>query len=140
MDDCLFCKIVSGDVPASKIYEDENSLAFLDISPVNPGHALLIPKEHYKNIYDTPDELLANIAPKIKKIALAVKEAVNADGINIGMNNDPAAGQIVFHTHIHIIPRFEGDGHNPWSSKKYEEGEMAEIAEKIRAHCNQGEL
>lgn len=130
--DCLFCKIIRGEIPSAKVYEDEHSFAFLDIKPINPGHVLLIPKKHSLNLYEMPDETLRELAPTIKKLSIAIKKAVNADGINIGMNNDPAAGQLVFHSHIHIIPRFVGDGHEHWHGAPYQEGEISEVAEKIK--------
>lgn len=134
MDNCVFCKIISGEIPADKIYEDENFLAFLDINPNNPGHTLLIPKTHYKNLYETPDNVLSEMAPLIKKLAVAVKQGVNADGINIMMNNEEAAGQIVPHAHFHIIPRFAGDTLRHWPGKPYaNKEEAAEIAKKIRS-------
>lgn len=132
MSDCIFCKIVKGEIPADKIYEDETSLAFLDITPINPGHILLIPKEHYKNIYDMPDEVLSKMAPIIKKLSSKLKKAVNADGINIGMNNDSPAGQVVFHAHFHIMPRFLNDGYKLWHGKEYKANEAQQLAKKIR--------
>jgi len=132
MDNCIFCKIIKGEVGADKIYEDEYFLAFLDITPVNPGHTLLIPKEHHKNLFEIPDNTLCEIGPIIKKIAKAIKKATNADGINIGMNNEPAAGQIVFHSHIHIIPRFSDDGYKLWHGKEISSEQSKETAEKIR--------
>lgn len=131
--DCLFCKIVKGEVPSEKVHEDECSFAFLDIKPINPGHTLLVPKKHFANLYEIPDETLRALAPAIKKLAVGVKKAVGADGINIGMNNDPAAGQLVFHAHIHIMPRFEGDGHKHWQGKPYDDGEEKRVGEKIRS-------
>ena len=131
---CIFCKISSGKIPSAKIYEDEEFFAFLDIKPINSGHALLIPKKHSVNLYKITDEVFARMAPVIKKLAVAVKKAVSADGINIGMNNDPAAGQLVFHTHIHIIPRYSEDGFKHWRGKRaYQDGEMAQLAEKIKS-------
>ena len=133
MNECVFCKIVKKEIPSDIIYEDDNFFAFLDINPNNLGHSLIIPKKHYENIYNLPDEILKNIAPLIKKIAVAVKNGVNADGINIIMNNDGAAGQIVPHAHFHIIPRFASDGLRHWPGKSYSnKKEMAKIAEKIK--------
>ncbi len=132
MDNCIFCKIIKGEIPADKIYEDENCFAFLDIKPVNLGHALLIPKRHYENLYELPDDLLSKIAPIIKKIALAVKSGVNAEGINIGMNNEGPAGQLVLHAHFHIMPRFSNDGHVHWHGKEYSKEEFSQTAEKIK--------
>lgn len=128
---CLFCKIINGEIPAAKVYEDEYSYAFLDIKPINPGHTLLVPKQHFANLYEMPDEVLANLAPTIKKLGIAIKKAVGADGINIGMNNDSAAGQLVFHAHIHIMPRFKDDGHEHWHGKPYRNNEINGVAKKI---------
>lgn len=132
MNDCLFCKIISGDMPSHKVYEDEHTLAFLDINPVNPGHTLVIPKKHYKNLYETPDEVLAKLMAVVHKLSISIKESLKAEGINIMMNNDPAAGQVIFHTHIHIVPRFENDGFKHWSGEPYKEGEIEKTAEKIK--------
>ena len=133
MNECVFCKIVKKEVPSDIIYEDNNFFAFLDINPNNTGHSLVIPKKHYKNIYDLPDEVICGIGPIIKKIAVAVKNSVNADGINIMMNNDGAAGQIVPHAHFHIIPRFASDGLRHWPGKSYSnKEEVAKTAEKIK--------
>lgn len=132
MNSCLFCKIIAGEISSEKIYEDEHFLAFLDLHPVNVGHALIVPKEHADNLYTTPDETLTHLAPLVKKLSIAIKKTLRADGINIAMNNDPAAGQIIFHSHIHIIPRFEGDGFKHWhGARNYHESEMTEIAKKI---------
>jgi len=103
-----------------------------DITPVNLGHTLLIPKGHHENLFEIPDDTLREIGPTIKKIAEAVKEGTKADGINIGMNNGPAAGQVVFHAHIHIMPRFLGDGYKLWHGKEYDEESTKKIAENIR--------
>ena len=133
MNKCVFCKIVKNEIPTDKIYEDEKFFAFLDINPVNPGHILVVPKNHYENIYSLPDEILCDIGSVIKKIAVAVKKSVNADGINIIMNNNGAAGQIVPHAHFHIIPRFADDGLRHWPGKPYSnKEEAAKIAEKIK--------
>lgn len=133
MTDCLFCKIVAGEIPCTKVYEDDTVFAFLDIRPVNIGHTLIVPKAHHANLYETEDAALAHIMVVTKKLAIAIKKALNADGINIEMNNDPVAGQIIFHTHIHIIPRFEGDGFTHWHSPRgYHEGEADEVKQKIQ--------
>ena len=133
MNECVFCKIAKGEIPADKIYEDDNFFAFLDINPVNPGHVLVVPKNHYENIYSAPDEILCDIGSLVKKISIAVKQGVNADGINIIMNNESAAGQIVPHAHFHIIPRFTDDGYHHWRGKPYANKEETSImAEKLR--------
>ena len=132
MTDCLFCKIVAGEIPAERVYEDDTVFAFLDIHPVNIGHTLVIPKAHSTNLYDIPDDTLAHTMVILKNLSIAVKEAVSADGINIEMNNEPVAGQIIFHTHLHIVPRFSGDGFTHWhGARDYREGEASEIAQKI---------
>lgn len=132
MNECIFCKIINGEIPADKIYEDENFFAFLDIHPVNPGHALLIPKKHYENLYEIPDDLMAKAGPLIKKLAIAVRKGTNADGINLGMNNEKTAGQLVPHAHFHIIPRFINDGHEHWKGRPYLcSEEIKKLAQKI---------
>lgn len=132
MTDCIFCKIVNKEIPAEIIYEDKEVLAFLDIAPVNIGHTLVIPKKHFKNIYETPDESLTEIIKTVKKIAKAIKSEMKADGVNITMNNDPAAGQVIFHSHVHIIPRTENDGFGLWRGRRpYNEGEKERVAKQI---------
>ncbi len=116
-NNCIFCKIITGEIPASKIYEDNDFFVMLDINPVNRGHSLVIPKTHFANIFDAPEEITAKIGPMIKKMAQAIKTGVNADGLNVVINNDQAAGQVVFHAHVHLIPRFEGDGFTHWHGK-----------------------
>ena len=130
--DCIFCKIVAGDIPSTKVYEDDASLAFLDIRPVHRGHTLVIPKAHYRNILDIPEEIFADVARTIKKVAPAVKAGSNASGVNVSSSHEPSAGQEVFHLHVHIIPRFEGDDLTYWPHGSYTEGESATIAEKIK--------
>ena len=131
MEPCVFCKIVKGEIPSTKIYEDEDVFAFLDIKPVNPGHTLVIPKKHFENIHDMPDEMVAKVAVAAKKIADAILKS-GARGVNIGMNNGAHAGQVVFHAHVHVMPRYGKDSHKLWPAMKYAEGEREEIAQKIR--------
>jgi histidine triad (HIT) family protein len=114
MENCIFCKIINKEIPSYKIFENPDFFAFLDINPINLGHILLIPKTHYRNLLDMPTGLLEKLGPVLQKLALAVKEGVKADGINIGWNNESAAGQLVDHAHLHIIPRFNGDGFESW--------------------------
>ncbi|MEK7614459.1 MAG: HIT family protein [Patescibacteria group bacterium] len=133
MQDCIFCKIIRGEIPAIIVYEDDFSLAFLDINPINIGHALLLPKEHYENIFDMPEELLAKLSTTSKKLATAIKNGLNADGVNVISNNGRVSGQLVYHAHTHIIPRYDGDGFAHWKGKRgYQSGEAREIAEKIK--------
>lgn len=131
MDDCIFCKILKGEIPSAKLYENDKVLAFLDIMPVHKGHTLVIPKEHYETILDIPEDLLKDVIVVLKKVSKAVKEGVEADGISIGQSNFKAGGQVVPHLHFHIMPRFEGDGLKFWPQGKYEEGEMDSYREKI---------
>ena len=131
MEECLFCKIVKGELPSSKIYEDEDTLAFLDLFPVNKGHSLVISKEHYENIFDVPEESLSKISSVMKNVADAVKKGVNADGISIAQSNGKDAGQVIPHIHFHVMPRFKDDGLKLWPQGKYEEGEMDKFKEDI---------
>ena len=131
MQDCIFCKIIKGEIPSSKLYENDKVFAFLDIAPVSKGHSLVIPKEHYETLMDISDDILKEVSVVVKRLSSAVKKAVNADGISIGMSNYKAAGQVVPHAHIHIMPRFENDGLKFWPQKKYEEGEIESYREKI---------
>ena len=132
MNDCLFCKIIKEDIPSAKIYEDNETFAFLDINPVNPGHTLVVPKKHSHNLFDMGHAELCAVMKTTKKLAGAIKSALSADGINIEMNNDPAAGQIIFHAHLHIVPRFAGDGFKHWPGTPYKDGEDATVAKKIK--------
>lgn len=130
--DCIFCKIISGEIPAHKVYEDAETFAFLDIKPVQPGHALVVPKDHFENIYTVPAELWARMHLVAQKLSLIVREAVNADGINIHINNEVAAGQEVMHSHIHIIPRHNDDGLEHWHGKVTDQAELEKIREKMK--------
>lgn len=132
MNNCIFCKIAKGDIPSHKIYEDEHVFAFLDIKPNNPGHTLVIPKEHFENIYTIPDEEFARVSLGAKKIALAIKNSLDADGINLSMNNEEAAGQVIFHAHLHVIPRYKTDGFKHFPKKSYKDGEAEVVLEKIK--------
>jgi len=103
-ESCAFCKIARKEAPASQVYEDEKVIAFLSIHPINIGHTLVVPKKHYENIYEIPEEEVAYLYKIVKKIAHAVTKAVDAEGIRIVQNNGEAAGQVIFHMHVHIIP------------------------------------
>ncbi len=132
-DDCLFCKMAAGQIPVTKIYEDDVVLSFLDIGPISDGHTLVIPKQHYEKLHTCPPELLAQVASRIGKIAGAVISAMKSDGYNILCNNGRAAGQVIEHLHFHIIPRLTGDGvFNRWPAFKYKEGKIEKLAEQIR--------
>ena len=133
--DCIFCKIVNGEIPSAKVYEDEDVFAFLDISQVTKGHTLIIPKKHAENIYETDEELASQLFARVPKIANAIKKVYNPVGINILNNNGAAAGQSVFHIHIHIIPRYdETDGFDSkWLTHNddYSSDDLANIAQSI---------
>lgn len=129
--DCIFCKIVKKEFPCSKVYEDESTIGFLDIGPVNHGHVLVIPKRHSETLHHMEERDALNLMKSVQLISDAVKKATNADGINILMNNFKAAGQIVPHAHIHIIPRFKDDGLKHWPQGKYKEGEMEKLQRQI---------
>ena len=103
-ESCEFCKIIRREAPANRVYDDEQVVAFMSNHPVNPGHTLIVPKKHYENIFEVPDEEIAHIFMLSKKIASAVKKAVNAEGIRIVQNNGEAAGQVIPHLHVHVIP------------------------------------
>ena len=131
--DCIFCKIVSGDIPCIKIYEDSNVLAFLDIGPISDGHTLVIPKAHFERLHECPPDVLAGLSGPMGKIARAVVSAVDAEAYNVLCNNGTAAGQLVEHVHFHIIPRNAGDGvFNRWPAYEYKQGQAELIAKKIR--------
>lgn len=132
---CIFCKIIAGEIPSSKVYEDVDFIAILDIRPTNFGHTLVIPKQHFINVYDTPETVGQKIYPVLTKIANGIKNALNCDGINVVQNNEAAGGQEVFHSHIHLIPRFKDDGHHfGGEHNSYKDVEaMAAMAEKIAA-------
>lgn len=133
MDDCVFCKIIAGKIPALKVYENDKIFAFLDISPVNKGHTLVVPRAHHVDLLETPEDVLADMMTRTKKIAAAVVKAVKADGFNLGCNTKKAAGQAVFHTHLHIIPRFLNDGLQSWPHQKFDDATMQKVATDIKA-------
>ncbi|MCT2535569.1 HIT family protein [Aquibacillus koreensis] len=134
-NDCLFCKISTGEIPSAKVYEDEHVYAFLDISQVTKGHTLIIPKQHAKDIYETPAEVAQHLFSRVPKIANAIKEAYQPVGLNILNNNGEDAGQSVFHVHIHLIPRYgKGDGFGAvWKTNndQYSQEDLANIASDI---------
>lgn len=131
MDDCQFCKILRKEIPCAKVYEDDSTFAFLNITPINPGHTLVISKRHHETIFDIPEDDLAQMVLTTKKVALAVRSVTKCDGLNVGMNNFRAAEQVVPHTHFHVIPRFENDGLRHWPGKRYKDGEMEKIANEL---------
>ncbi|WP_332648548.1 HIT family protein [Lysinibacillus sp. 54212] len=136
MNDCLFCKIINGDIPSTKVYEDEHVYAFMDIMPLTKGHTLLIPKKHCKDLFEMSEDVASNLYRAAPKVANAIKAAFEPVGLNTVNNNGAAAGQTVFHYHLHLIPRYdETDGLKVgWETKNFEMSELAETAEQIKAN------
>jgi len=138
MSECLFCKIVNKEIEAKVIYEDENNLAFLDIYPHAPAHTVLIPKKHYYNILEVEDNEIASLFVALKKTLALIQNAINPDGFTVGINHKEAAGQVIPHLHIHLIPRFKNDGggsiHSVVLNKPKES--IDEIYNKIKKHGN----
>ena len=134
-EDCLFCKIITGEIPSNKIYEDEAVFAFLDIYPASEGHTLVAPKKHFNTFTEMGTEDVASLFEAAKKVTIAVEKAFSAEGSNIGINNGKVAGQEVPHVHVHIIPRKKGDGGRGIKSIVWTETDnnnLEEVAEKIR--------
>jgi len=134
MPECIFCKIVAGSIPCTKVYEDAHVLAFMDIGPISPGHTLLVPKKHYASVIEMPAEEVAALFRPVGALAAAVKAGLKAEGLNVLQNNGSVAGQVVPHLHIHLIPRWPGDGLGyRWPSKPADFAVLARQAEAIRA-------
>ena len=132
-EDCIFCKLANGIIPTNSIYEDEDFKVILDADPATKGHALILPKEHFANIYEVDDAVAAKILPLAKRLATHMTERLGCDGFNILQNNGEAAGQTVFHLHVHLVPRYN-DGRNilTWSHVKFTEEETKEICESLQ--------
>lgn len=129
---CIFCKITTGDIPSSTIYEDNYFKVILDISPASKGHAIIIPKKHAENIFELDETYASKIFVVAKKVAKAMKEELNCDGFNILQNNGEVAGQSVFHFHMHLIPRYKGDNITiKWCLGKYEGEDLTNLASAI---------
>ena len=134
MDNCIFCKIANGEIPAATLYEDENFRVILDLGPASKGHALILPKAHYANIYEIPEELAAKAIVLAKKMAGIMTEALGCDGFNIVQNNGEAAGQTVFHFHMHLIPRYKDDKAGfGWNTGELDEATKQEVLTKVLA-------
>jgi histidine triad (HIT) family protein len=132
---CIFCRIVRKQAPSSIIYEDKTVMAFLDIRPLNLGHSLVVPKAHYIDIFDIPENELCNVHIVSKLISPAIKTATKADGISIIQQNGKSAGQDIFHLHVHVVPRFEGQKMPNFNDlKPVERNKLDEMAKKIRQH------
>ncbi|MFH1092332.1 MAG: HIT family protein [Pseudomonadota bacterium] len=134
MADCIFCRIVSGEIPATKVYEDDRCLAFLDINPIARGHALLIPKSHHENLYTIPPGLLQDLILAAQKLGTAMVKALGAQGLNLLQSNGRAASQIIDHFHLHLIPRRPADGVGVanWEMIPGDKEDMTQAAEQIK--------
>lgn len=132
MDSCIFCKIANGEIPSATIYEDEAVRVILDIAPAAKGHAILLVKKHVANLFELDEQMAGKIFSVVPKVAAAIKEELGCDGMNILQNNGEAAGQTVFHLHIHFIPRWDGDTVDiGWKPGRYADSEAVELAERI---------
>ncbi len=132
---CIFCKIIAGEIPAAKLLETDLAVAFLDINPINPGHALLVPKTHHATLAELPDPYAAHLGELLPRLCRAVVAATRAEGFNLVVNNGRAAGQTVDHGHWHIIPRLRGDSvHWPWPhGRGYADDELAQLQARIQS-------
>jgi histidine triad (HIT) family protein len=132
--DCIFCKIVAGEIPSHKIDEDDKTLSFMDINPWTRGHALVIPKAHSRNIYDASPDDLAAIHVAAQRVARRMRDRLNCEGLNVLQSSEPVAMQTVFHTHVHVIPRYSDDGLRlPAHPKPADHEELAALAEELSA-------
>ena len=131
-DDCIFCKIANGEIPSATLYEDEDFRVILDLGPASKGHALILPKEHYKDLCELDDAVAAKVLPLAGKMGRAMKKALHFDGFNLVQNNGTVAGQTVSHFHLHIIPRYEGDGQKiGWTPSEPSEEELEAVRRQI---------
>ena len=131
-DDCIFCKIAAGEIPSKTIYEDEKYRVILDLGPATRGHALILPKNHYANLFELPEEDAKEVICLAKKMANIMKDKLGCDGFNLVQNNGEAAGQTVFHFHMHLIPRYENDGQEiGWKPGSPSQDELEEIKKQI---------
>lgn len=135
--DCIFCKIIAGEIPSATVYEDEDFKAIMDIFPAAKGHVIILSKRHSANLFELDDDTAAKALPVARKIAGAIQAELNCDGMNLLQNNGEAAGQTVFHFHMHLIPRYLGDQvKTTWAQGKYEDGEAAALAAAIASKLN----
>jgi len=129
-DNCIFCKIANGDIPSATLYEDDSLRVILDLGPASKGHALILPKDHYANLFEMPEDLLSKVIGTAKTVGGKLYEGLHADGFNVVQNNGEAAGQTVFHFHMHLIPRYEGDSVNVgWVPGELTDADKKEIVD-----------
>ena len=132
MEDCIFCKIANGEIPTKTLYEDADFRVILDLGPATKGHALILPKEHAANLYELPDETAGKVLVLAKRMALTMREKLHCDGLNLVQNNGEVAGQTVSHFHLHLIPRYKGDGQQiNWVPGKPTQEELEEVKMEI---------
>lgn len=132
-DNCIFCKIIAGEIPSHTLYEDEQFRVILDVSPATRGHALILPKQHYANLYELPEDMAADAMRLAKKMMKTMTDKLNCDGFNLVQNNGEAAGQTVFHFHMHLIPRYEGDHAGfGWNTGELNAADREEILTKMQ--------
>ncbi|QKS70750.1 HIT family protein [Paenalkalicoccus suaedae] len=139
MSDCIFCKIVEGEIPSAKVYEDDHVYAFLDLTQVTKGHTLVIPKDHQKNVYELEEQTASELFKAVPKVANALKQAFEPVGMNLLNNNEAPAGQSIFHYHIHLIPRYEGDSFDvewPDNSGNYTSDDRDNLAKQIQSQLS----
>lgn len=132
-DNCIFCKLANGVFPTNSIYEDEKFNVILDVGPATKGHALILPKEHYKNIYEMPEDLVSDAFKLARNMAVKMADKLDADGFNIVQNNNEVAGQTVFHFHVHLIPRYKNDGQTiGWNPSEPTAEELTSIKDLLK--------
>ena len=137
-NNCIFCKLASGEIPTNTIYEDDTFRVILDAAPASKGHALILPKDHYANLYEIDEEVAAEAMKLAKKMAVHMTEVLNCDGFNLVQNNGETAGQTVFHFHMHLIPRYKDIKNNDilsWNHEEFTEEEMKEICEALKTNA-----
>ena len=133
MDNCIFCKIAAGEIPSATLYEDDDFRVILDLGPAAKGHSLILPKKHAANITEMPDELLGKAMVLARKVTVSMLSSLDCDGVNVVQNNGEAAGQTVFHFHMHVIPRYEGDGAGvSWTPGTLTDEDREELLSKIK--------
>ena len=131
--ECIFCKIAAGEIPSATLYEDEDFRVILDLGPASKGHALILPKEHYRNLYDIDEKVAAKAFVLAKNMVKKMTDVLGCDGYNVVQNNEEAAGQTVFHFHMHLIPRYKGDDVGlAWKTGELIEADKEDILEKMK--------
>ena len=132
-DDCIFCKIVAGDLPAQVVYQDDHTVSFMDINPWTRGHALVIPRNHSRNLLDIDEDDLAHVMAAAKRLAVHMRDRLGCDGVNVLNSSEPAAWQTVFHFHVHVIPRYDDDPLRlPGAPQQVDQDELRAVAEELR--------